>query len=244
MDLGWLFWVLACGGVFLTGVSKSGFAGGVGSAAVPMLSLVMDPVQAAALMLPVLICMDALSLRLWWGQHDGMYLRALLPGSLLGIALGGLLANVMPVDGVRLLVGLTAIGFVLDVWLRGDRPLGWGNFGWFWGGLSGFTSFLAHAGGPPLNVYLLSQKMPKARYLATTVYFFSVVNLVKVLPYGLLGQWSPQLLKMSLILAPVAWLGVLAGVWLQARMSEVLFRRMAMWLLFFLGIRLLWDVVG
>jgi uncharacterized membrane protein YfcA len=242
------FWALAVPAFLLTGVSKGGFASGAGNVAVPLMSLVIPAPQAAGIALPVLCAMDISSLRAWWGRWSRDQLRIILPGGLLGIAAGAAVFGLMSNAAVKLMVGGIALAFLArSLWqARPGRPAPTAatpsrGKGGFWGMVSGFTSTVAHAGGPPLAVYLYPLRMDRATLAATTVVFFSVMNYVKLIPYALLGQLSAQNLLTSLLLLPLAPLGVRLGIWLQARMSDRVFYRIVYVMLAVTGTKLVWD---
>jgi len=113
----------------------------------------------------------------------------------------------------------------------------------FWGAVSGFTSTLAHAGGPPFAIWMLPQKLDKTVLVATSVVFFLVVNYVKLVPYAWLGQLNRMNLAASLLFAPLAPLGIWLGVWLHRRVSERAFYQVSYALLFATGIKLIADAV-
>jgi uncharacterized membrane protein YfcA len=246
-----LFYAVAVPAVMLSGVSKGGFAGGLGIMTVPLLALVSSPVQAAAVMLPILCAIDIVGLWAYRGQGDRRNLVLLLAAALVGIALGALTFRYLTADVLRVVLGAIAIGFTLR-WLvqsyRAHRsgtapapaPRHTGK-GSFWGVISGYTSFIAHAGGPPLSVYLLPQRLPRTTYQATTVVFFAVVNYVKLVPYALLGMFPAVNLGTSLVLMPAAIAGTFLGVWLHRRVSETLFYRICYALVFVTGAKLLFD---
>ena len=100
---------------------------------------------------------------------------------------------------------------------------------------------MAHAGGPPLNVYLLPQQLEKTTYVGTTVVFFALVNYVKLIPYGILGQFDSTNLATSAVLTPLAPVGVLLGVFLHKRVSQELLFQVVYVGLLVTGIKLLWD---
>jgi uncharacterized membrane protein YfcA len=175
----------------------------------------------------------------------------MLPGALVGIAGGALAFGTLPVDAVRLLIGMIAIVFALNRWFRiGERvtarlavkpqPPGRAA-GAFWGAASGFTSTLAHAGGPPFSIYLLPQKLDKTLFVGTSVVFFLVVNYVKLVPYAMLGQLNTSNLAASLLFAPLAPLGIWLGLWMHRRISEHAFYAVSYALLFATGVKLVYD---
>lgn len=243
-----IFILTAIFAVLITGLSKGGF-GGLGLFAVPILSLSISPVQAAGIMLPVLIVMDWVSVWAYRKHWDKRVLLLLLPGALLGICIGGLLADQVSEDFVRGCVGLIAVIFPLYAvvktklrtgvdWLKNNRPMGWIS-----GVVAGFTSFVAHAGGPPFQAYAIPQNLEKQIYAGTSVMFFFVVNSVKLIPYAMLGQFDKSNLTTSAALIPIAPIGVLIGVWLIKRIDQQLFYRVIYSLIFITGIKLLWDVL-
>jgi len=240
-----LFYVVVIPAVLLVGISKGGFGGGVGLIGTPMLALVTTPTRAAAILLPILCAMDVVGVIAYRRSWDPVNLRILVPGSVLGILLGTATFRFLDENLIRLLIGVLALAFVLRYWLaRGpaaqptapDRCAGS-----LWATLSGFASFVAHAGGPPLSVYLLPQNMDKTLFVGTTVIYFAVVNYVKLVPYSLLGQFSGENLVTSLLLSPLAPLGMWLGIWLHRRIEEKLFYRAVYLMLGVVGLKLLYD---
>lgn len=243
-----LFYAVAVPAVLIVGISKGGVAGGLGSVSVPMMALAIPPIQAAAIMLPILCLMDLFGLRAYRGVWDRRNLALMLPGALAGIAVGALTFRYLSDDGVRLIVGTVALSFVLYQWFgryvlrhAADRRAEPGPAGLLWSGVAGFTSFVAHAGGPPVHVYLLPQRMDKTVYVGTLVVFFAVVNYVKLLPYWLLGQLSADNLGTALVLAPLAPLGIWLGVRFHRMLSERLFYGLCFVFLGLAGVKLIRD---
>ena len=239
------FYLFAVPAVLIFGISKGGFGGGLGVLAVPLMALVVSPVQAAGILLPILCFMDLLSLWAYRRRWVWSELRVLLPASLIGIGVGTWLFEYMSAAVVRLIVGVVAILFTLH-WALSQRGRGIqsdGHFpqaaGWVGGGVAGFTSFIAHSGGPPINMYLLRRPLDRTDFVATTVLFFAVVNYVKLLPYAWLGQLSGGNLLTSLVLAPIAPVGIAVGVYLHKRVSDRLFFGVVYVLLFVVGARLI-----
>jgi uncharacterized membrane protein YfcA len=239
----YLFWLIAIPAVMITGISKSGFAGGIGIIAVPMLALLVDPLRAAAVMLPLLIFMDVLSLRYWWAKQRNDILALLVPAAILGIGLGYLLYDVLNPQLIKLMLGGMSIVFALWGLIKGlnlavSRKPWIGRIAGF---IAGLTSFVAHAGGPPVNFYLLPMKLSKEDFLATAVYFFAAINFIKLLPYAMLGQLNTDNLIVALALAPFAWLGVKLGLIIQRKISTELFVNLMFVLLLVIGIKLSFD---
>jgi uncharacterized membrane protein YfcA len=249
-----VFYAVAVPAVIVSGVSKGGFGGGLGIMTVPLMALVASPAQAAAIMLPILCAIDIVGLWAYRGQGDKRNLQLLLVAAVIGIVIGALTFRYLTADALRIILGATAIGFTLR-WF-------WQNYwakrrgvpviaaprnaprGLFWGTLSGYTSFIAHAGGPPLSVYLLPQRLDKTVFQATTVVFFAVVNYVKLLPYALLDMFPAANLATSAVLMPAAILGTLAGVWLHKRINDTLFYQVCYLFTFATGCKLLLDGVS
>ena len=242
-----LFFLVAIPAVLIFGIAKGGFGGGLGVVSVPLMALVISPVQAAAILLPILCLMDVFSLWAWRGQWNWTQLRYLMPAGLLGIAIGTALFGYMSVEVVRLILGTIVIAFTTHWWAqrlrkkkeekRQANPL----LGVLAATTSGFTSFVAHSGGPPLNMYLLSQKMDKSVFVATSVIFFTMANYVKLVPYAWLGQLDTSNLTNSLVLAPLAPVGVAMGVWMHRNMSDKVFFLICYTVLFVVGLKLLYD---
>jgi uncharacterized protein len=229
--------------VALTGLSKGGLGGAFALMGVPVMALVLPPVQAAAVLLPVLLMMDAVSLWTWRGRAQGHLLRAMLPPALLGIGLGWLAAAITPDAAVKLIVGLLALGFVARQLAR-PRPPATGRrraSAWGWGTLSGFTSFVAHAGGPPFQMHVLPLRLDPRDYTGTSVVFFAVLNAVKVVPYVALGLFDARTLTAAGWLVPVAVVAVLAGAWLVRRMRPAVFYPFMFGMLGLVSARLIWD---
>jgi len=238
-----LFYVFAVPAVIFLGLSKGGLSA-VGTAATPLLALYLRPLEAAALLLPILVCQDAISVQVFWRECSLRNLKVLLPGAALGTGLGWLFASAVSDNAIRLLIGLTALGFVASVWMRRAQPRpanGTVLGGVFWGAVSGFTSFASQGGGPPYQVYTLPQQMPKMVFVGTTAIFFAVINLMKIVPYVLLAQFSATNVATSLVLLPIAVLANFAGIRLVRRVSAAQFYRVTYLLLFVLGCVLLWQ---
>jgi hypothetical protein len=242
------FYAVAVPAVLVTGVAKGGFGAGLGILAVPMMALAVLPLQAAAIMLPILCVMDIFGLHAWRGRWDRGAMRVLLPGALVGIGLGTLSAGALRPEHIRLIVGVVAVVFALNYWLGGGgmaaaRPPNAAK-GLLWSTVSGFTSFVAHAGGPPLSVYLLPLRLEKSLFVGTSTVFFAAVNYIKLVPYAALGQFSAENLGTALALVPLAPVGIRLGVWLNRRLPPATFYRWSYVLVFAVGLKLVWDGAG
>ena len=245
------FYAVAIPATLLYGISKGGFGGGLGVISVPLMALVISPVQAAAILLPVLCAMDIVALWKYRGKWNWPELRVLLPASLLGILIGTLLFGYMSTSVVRLIVGVVAVTFTMHFWISrrrsGDKDLAMfpQSYGIIGGTVAGFTSFVAHSGGPPINMYLLRRPLNRTDFAATTVVFFAVANYVKLVPYAWLGQLDTDNLATSAALVILAPIGVLIGAWLHTRVTDKLFFAFVYVLLFVVGLKLVYDgVVG
>jgi len=238
-----MFYAVAIPAVLLLGLSKGGFAG-VGTAATPLLALYLPPLEAAALLLPVLITQDLISLYAFRRDWDARNLKIMLPGAAAGMALAWLTAAYVSDSAMRIIVGVVGLAFVANVWLNRkiDAPRHMPPAaGVFWGSVSGFTSFVMQGGGPPFQVYILPQRLPKMTLVGTTTIFFAVVNALKIGPYLALGQFTPVNLATSFALLPAAILTNVAGIWLVRRTPTALFYRITYVLLFIISAALLWQ---
>ncbi|WP_157016482.1 sulfite exporter TauE/SafE family protein [Mesorhizobium xinjiangense] len=241
-----VFYLAAVPAVILVGLAKGGLGGAMGFLGVPLMALVISPVQAAAILLPILVVMDIVSLWSWRGYFNRQVLAIMLPGALVGIALGWLTAALVTADAVRLILGLVTILFVLR-WLMQKFARSEGSasprtgLGLLWGAVSGFTSFVAHAGGPPYQVYTLPLRMEPKIFVGTSVIFFAVVNAVKLVPYFALGQFSTVNLATSAALLPLAPLATLSDAFVVKRMRAEIFYLLTYATVLIVAIKLVWD---
>ena len=242
-----LFLVLAVGAILVTGLAKSGFGGGLGVLAVPLMALVIPPVQAAAILLPILCLMDAFNIWYYRKDWDRRNIQILLPAGLIGVVIGTFTFQYLTDDHIRIIVGIIAVTFAVSFfWQRKDAPPRKADVarGSFWGVIAGFVSFGVHAGGPPANVFLLPQRLHKTIFVGTMVVLFTTLNYVKLIPYWFLGQLDTGNMLTSLVLAPVGPLGVYLGLKLHKRVSDAWFYPVCYLLLFVTGAKLLWDGFG
>lgn len=241
-----LFYAVAIPAVILVGLAKGGFVGALAMLGVPLIALVISPVQAAGIMLPILIAMDVFALWTYRGLYHLPNLKILLPAAIFGIFLGWLTAAYVSEGHVRLIVGIISFLFTVDYWIErksanGTQPNA--AKGGFWGIIAGFTSFVSHAGGPPLQMYLLPQRLEPRLFVGTCTIFFTTVNWIKVIPYAALGQLDATNLMTSAVLAPLAPLSIFAGAWLVKKLNMETFYAYAYFAIFIVSLKLIWDGV-
>lgn len=230
--------------VALLGLSKGGLAG-MGMMAMPMLLLVMPPATAAGLMLPVLMTQDALTIWIYRGKWDIWNLKILIPGALLGIAIGFVSFAIMPERVLLFLLGAVTLAFALRGLLAGKAPARVPHpaVGVFLGAVSGFTSTILHQGGPPFQIYMLPQRLPRDVFIGTTVIFFGAVNLIKLPGFIALGQLTQHNLTIALIAAPWALFMTWVGSKIVRRIEVERFYIIIHWLLALVGVKLLSDAL-
>lgn len=241
------FYLVTVPAVLLLGVSKSGFGAGFGSLAVPIMALAVTVPQAAAILMPVLLLMDVLGMAAFRKDFDLRLLRFLLPFGLLGTVIGALLFRLLSADMVAGIVGVFILLFLAQRVLfppdaHSPPPPRW--LGAVLTTTSGFTSFVAHAGGPPIAAYVIPLRLSPVQFTATMAFFFFVINLSKWIPYAWLGLLDLRNMATSLVLLPVAPIGVWIGVRLARRIDPKLFYRLLYLGMFLTGVKLLWDAVG
>jgi uncharacterized membrane protein YfcA len=240
------FYAVTVPAVLLLGISKSGFGAGFGSLAVPMMALAVTVPQAAAILMPVLLLMDLLGIAAFRKDFDWPLLKFLIPCGLVGIGVGTLLFKLLDAKLVAGIVGGFTLVFLAQRLLfppKADSPPPPRWLGAILTATSGFTSFIAHAGGPPVNAYMIPLRLSPIRFTATMAFFFFVINLAKWLPYAWLGLLDWRNFATSMVLLPIAPIGVWVGVRLARRISQVLFYRILYLGMFLTGVKLLWDAV-
>ncbi len=243
----WPFYAVAVPAVLLLGVSKSGFGAGFGSLAVPLMALVVTVPQAAAILMPVLLVMDLLGIAAFRRDFDRALVGFLLPWGLLGIVVGTLSFRLLDARWVAGIVGLFTLLFLAQRLLfppRADQPPPPRWVGALLGAVSGFTSFVAHAGGPPINAYVIPLGLSPLRFTGSMAFFFFVINLAKWGPYAWLGLLDARNLGTSLLLLPLAPLGVWVGVRIARRIDQRLFYRFVYAGMALTGLKLVWDALA
>lgn len=248
-DLSVTFFAVAIPAVLFSGISKSGFGSGAAFAAAPILALILPPAVAVALMLPLLMAVDLATLGPFWKRWDGVLARRLILGALPGIVMGMLIFRWASPEVLKFLIGCMALAFVgyqLSL-ARGLLKPRSNPFSAFWGVLfgafAGLTSFISHAGGPPVAVYLLSHRPDKTTFQATTVLVFWAINLMKAVPYAALGIFTRETLFAGLLLLPVALIGARIGVYAHRRVPERAYFALMYVLLTLTGSKLIYDAL-
>lgn len=240
----WQFYAVAIPAVLLLGLSKSGFGAGFGSLAVPMMALAVTVPQAAAILMPILFVMDLMGLAAYRGKWDPRLLRFLIPFGLVGTVIGTLSFRLLDARLVAGIVGVFTLVFLAQRLLfppRADSPPPPKWLGGVLTATSGFTSFVAHAGGPPVTAYVLPLRLPPVAFAATMTVYFFVINLSKWVPYGWLGLLDLRNMATSLALMPFAPIGVIVGVRLAHRIQPQLFYRLLYLGMLLTGLKLVWD---
>ena len=246
MEFGWEFFAVGIPAIIFGGISKGGFGSGAAFVAGAILALVVPPGAALGIVLPLFMLVDHVTLKPYWGKWHWPSAKGLMIGAVPGCILAGVLYTVVHPDFFRLLIGIICLAFVA---FQAARSLGLLNvrqmpfsrpWAWFAGLVSGFTSFVSHAGGPPSAVFLLSQGLSKTAFQATTVVVFWAVNWMKAVPYAFLGIFTWDTITASLLLAPFALLGAWIGVKAHWLVPERPFFALTYILLVATGIRLIW----
>ena len=240
LELGTWGWALALLAAVMVGLSKGGIPMAA-SISVPVLAVVMNPVEAAGLLLPVYIIADMFGLWAYRKEFDKRVLLIMIPATTIGIGIGWATAEIVPERYVTLLVGVIGVVFSLNALLRhrmGARQEAKVAPGLFWGTIAGFTSFVSHSGAPPFQTYTIPLNLPKQVFAGTATVLFSYVNLAKLGPYIALGEVNWHSLGTALILAIPASASVFLGVWLVKRMPTAVFYKIVIWALLLISLKL------
>lgn len=242
------FYAAAIPAVICVGLSKGGFSGTFGMLGVPIMSLAISPLQAAGIMLPILVVMDGVALMAYKGKADWRSLMILLPAAICGILIGWAAAFYVNDAFVTLMVGVISIAFVADYVFK-QRKSGEAKphnvpKGAFWGTVAGFTSFVSHTGGPPFQMYMVPLRLAPTLFAGTAVIFFATVNAIKVVPYFFLGQFDSTNLTTSVALFPLALAATLFGVWLVRIVKAETFYTIIYVVMTLIGVKLIYDGVS
>ena len=241
---GTLFWLLAVLAAVCTGLSKGGLPA-VSMLAVPVLSLVISPITAAGLLLPVFLFSDIFGVWAYRREFRRDLLKIAAVGTILGCTIGWMTAHIVSENLVRLLIGVIGATFALNLLLRHKadvepRALTWRR-GVFWTTIAGFTSFVSHAGAPPWQIWVMPMGLTKMVFAGTTTIVFAMMNLTKVVPYYFLGQFDPQNLCVAAMLLVPAVVGVYVGYRLTRVLPEKVFFGIVTWALLVISCKLIWD---
>ena len=221
-----MFYFVGWTTTLLMGIGKGAFGGGLAILGVPLLALVVDPLQGAIMVAVLIAAMDLFAIGSFgvstWSKPD---LTWLIPGLIVGIAIGYAVFLIVDARIVTLIIGVITLAFTAHWFLRGrTAPAGQlpvsPPLALLAGTASGFTTFVAHAGGPPVAMYLLARGLSKTAFVGTTIAFFMLGNLLKLPPYLALGLKQPQALWAALALLPAAPIGVWMGRWLHERLDQ------------------------
>jgi uncharacterized membrane protein YfcA len=240
------FYAVAIPAVILVGLSKGGFAG-ISSLSLPLLALQISPLRGAAIMLPILMVQDLVSVWAYWRKWDWANLKVLFPGAFVGILAGYLLAAYVSDAAFKLALGAISLLFGARYLLAGEpetpKPVHLQG-GLFWGAMAGFTSMIANAGAPPFQISVMPQRLPRDVFIGTSLIFFAVVNWVKVPPFIALGLFTRETLLTSFVLFPLAIAATWAGVLLVRRVPADDFYRIIYGLMILVGAKLIWDGIA
>jgi len=240
------FYAVAIPAVVLVGLSKGGFAG-LSALSLPLLALQISPLRGVAIMLPILMVQDIVSVWAYWGKWDRANLKVLLPGAVVGIVAAYFLAAYVSDAAFELALGLVSLIFGARYLLSKDPEVSKPpnpKAGLFWGAMSGFTSTIANTGAPPFQIYVLPQRLPRDVFIGTMIIFFTVVNWIKVPPFIALGLFTRETLLTSLVLFPLAIAATWAGVLLVRRVPPDRFMRIIYSLMIVIGAKLIWDGIA
>lgn len=245
MDLPLSFYIISAIAITVTGISKSGFAGGMGVMNVPLMSLFITPQSALAIMMPILIVMDIIIVWHYRKTWNSAIVLMLVPGALFGLALGAMTFQFMDANLIKFIIGILALLFVVRYFFSLNSSNEVKKVGKFipfvLGATSGFCSFIAHAGGPPVKGLLLQQKLEKSEFVGTNSAFIFFVNTLKFFIYFGMGQLTIESLKTSAILSPMLFVGIAAGTYLHKIVDPQLFIRLVYIFLLIAGSKLVWD---
>jgi uncharacterized membrane protein YfcA len=244
------FYAVAIPAVALVGLSKGGLGGAFALIGVPLLAIAVPPMQAAAIFLPILLVMDAVALWAWRRYNNRKTLFVMLPGAIIGIILGWATSTLVSPNAMRLVLGgislIFALRYFIETYAAGDgaekpptpeRPVA----GSFWGALAGYASFVAHAGGPPFQVYTLPLKLDPKTYTGTSTRFFAILNAIKVIPYFALGELDGTNLSLSAMLLPIALVSTLIGAKVVHYMKPAIFYPLMYGMVLIAGTKLFYD---
>lgn len=231
---------------FMIGLSKGGLGGMLGALAVPLMALVMPPKDAVGFVLPMLMFADIFAVSFHWKRWDKRLIILLLPGAIAGVTIGTLFITNAPTELLKFILGFIVLLFAVYKILEGriQRNMHYSGQNWHGivaGTIAGFSSALAHTGGPPVSMYLILQDVTPRIFIATSALFFMILNWIKV-PY----YWYAQLfifdeLSQIIRILPLIPFGVLIGRLMSERISKPLFDKIIITLLGLAGLMLIFT---
>ena len=238
-----LFYAMAVPSVILIGLSKGGLTG-LGVLAVPLMAIVASPMQAAAVLMPILLILDLVAVWTYRKSFDKVTLIITIPSSIIGIIIGAVLVSQVNPDWIRVIIGFIAISFTISHWRtakdRGSK--GHSIFrGTVWGSITGFTSFVTLTGAPPYQMYLLPLKLDQRTYAGTFMIFFWMNNILKIIPFMMLGEMTRSTVTTSMILFPISLIFTFLGIWIVRKLPTKIFYEIIYILLFLVSIKLIYD---
>lgn len=241
------FWLIAIVAVIFIGIAKAGFGGGVGAISTPLVALILPVAEAAALLLPLLILADHVAIYKYRNTYHAPTLRVTIPGAIVGIGLAWLAFDQLQSNEqlLKICIGVISLLFIVFQLTRelilnkidGVVMPDWA--GRLLGTTAGFTSTIAHVGGPPFQIYVIPQMLPRDIFVGTNAWFFWVVNLVKLVPFWFLGLLTFGNLLIMLVLSPFVFVGVYLGFWLNRLVRQDVFNWIIYALLGITGLQLI-----
>ena len=247
MEINLLFFLCVVPAIILYGIAKSGLGGSMTLISIPLMTIVMPLGQALAIVLPILILSDTVAVYKFRKNFDTETLKLLVPGAAVGIIIGSMTFTFFSEYLLKFIIGLMGFIFAGNYFLfklKNIIPLKKSIFkGGICSIISGFTSFCVHAGGTPLSVYLLPLRMKKEVYVGTRVIFFSCINLIKFPFYINLSIVTIDSIKQSLLLFPLAVLGIGIGYQILKVIKETAFYNFIYILILFSSAKLIFDYV-
>jgi len=238
-----LFYAMAIPSVVLIGLSKGGLTG-IGALAVPLMAIVASPLQAAAVLMPILLILDLVAVWTYRKTFDKITLAITIPASVIGIVIGAILVAQVNPNWVRIIIGFIAISFTISHWRtkKETKPREHSILrGTIWGSITGFTSFVTLTGAPPYQMYLLPLRLDQRKYAGTFMIFFWMNNILKIVPFMMLGQMNKSTLTTSAILFPISLVFTFIGIWVVKKLPTKIFYEIIYILLFLVSIKLIYD---
>ena len=221
-------WLLAAVCAFLTGISKTGVPG-LGILVVPLMVLAVgDARLSAGWLLPLLCAADVVALMYWRRHAAAGRLFSLAPWVLAGMAVGAATLTIHEAILRRIVGGTIFIMLAVYLYRRWRPYAGARAHSWAYGTMAGFSTTVANAAGPVMNLYLLSKRLPKEEFIATGAWFFFAINLAKVPIYVLHEMIGPKSLVFDALLLTPLLIGTVTGRWLVQHISARLFEQIVL----------------